>query len=142
MSGPNAIRKVLLADANVYALIGGATAGRVYPVRAPQAPELPFLVVTQIAATRVEHQPGTPAGLLEAVVQVDIFDEDTESASGVDDARALAALVRQALDGYQGTVSPYVIQGILIDGEFEQWEEAVELYRVVQTYRVWLEETP
>ncbi|HOA28100.1 MAG TPA: DUF3168 domain-containing protein [Arachnia sp.] len=135
MTARDAIIARLLADPAV----ASAVADRITPHWAPQGVEPPYIVVSQISATRPHHM-GGPSGLVEARVQVDVFAEARAA------CEALASDVRRALDGYRGAVSAgastLILQQCHLDNELyelESWDEYAEapaLARVTQDYLI------
>jgi hypothetical protein len=115
-----ALRAHLLGDTAIAALV----AARVYPLRLPQKPVLPAIVLTQISSHRSKHLRGAEA-LARARYQVDAW------AATFDAADALGTLCRRRLNGYAGTwtdgESPEtaVLVRVLIDSEMTLFEEDI-----------------
>lgn len=116
--------------AGVTALIGT----RMYPADSvPQDPTYPFLTYQRVSTQR-ESVSGSDIALVWARFQFDSF------ADTYDDAVALAAQVRAALQRYNGTVDGVVIQQVFMANELDDFEASVEKGRVIQDYIVWYEE--
>lgn len=128
------VRALLLANGTVSGLLGSGATARVYPIRAPQNPKLPFAVLTRIGAERSQTF-AVPSQITSITLQVDLF--ETTAAK----LRTLADAVRVALNGYAGTTGGVVIQAITLDSERDIWEEAVEVYRCIQLYAVTFRES-
>jgi hypothetical protein len=95
LSPESAIRKLLIDDATVAALVST----RIYPEGgAPQTPPLPFIVTKRISRSHFHHM-GAAGGLAIARVQV------TSYAKSEGEVETLADAIREALDGYRGTVT-------------------------------------
>jgi len=124
-----AMRALLLADPAVSALV----AARIYPAPLPQGPTLPALCYQRISATRTRSQEG-PSGRARARFQVDAW------ASTYDAARAAAAAVRRACDGFRGVVSGVELQEVQLATDRDLYEPDVQLHRVSADYFVAHEE--
>lgn len=85
------VRALILGDAAIVALV----AARVWPLRLPQKPTLPAIVVTRVSDIRATPLRGS-ASVARPRVQVDCW------AQSSDQAAALGALVRQRLENYDG----------------------------------------
>jgi hypothetical protein len=85
------IRARLLASGAIAALVGA----RVYPLRLPQKPTFPAIVLLRVSGIRATHLHGA-ASLARPRVQVDCW------APTLDQAAALGALCRQQLENYSG----------------------------------------
>lgn len=90
----SALRTHLLGDTAISALV----VARVYPLRLPQKPLMPAIVYMKVTGRRFTHLRG-PASLARPRYQLDCW------ASTHDGAVELGTLVRQRLDGYNGTWS-------------------------------------
>jgi len=105
-----AIRTVLAADETVLA----AVVGRIYPQKAPQNADMPYLVYHRIGGESMHHLGGA-AGLAYARIQIDAVSTNYTT------AKSLAIAIRGALHAYQGTVtvgeSTLKIQSCFRDGE-------------------------
>ena len=106
-----ALVALLETDAAVAALVDD----RIYPIVAPAGVDLPAIVYQRISGPRAETMAG-PSGLAWPRFQFGCIGGSFSEAVSVADA------VRQALDGYRGTVSGVVIRGILLLNEFSQYE--------------------
>lgn len=106
---------------------------RVYPVKAPQHPTLPFLIYTKISAPRLYHLAGQTR-LVRARFQVDCW---AETYAG---AVALAEAVRGLLSGFRGTVAGVVIGAVYLDNETDFWGDETEGYRRSLDFLVWHQE--
>jgi len=126
-----AIYAILVADGTVSGLVST----RIYPVKLPQSPDMPAITYSRVSGPRIQTIAG-PSGLAYPRVQVDSW------ASTYTGIKTLADAVRQALDGYSGTIASIRIGGIMMDGELDLYEPGVEEYRVTQDYIVWYDETP
>lgn len=132
------LRALLLANAAISPAVG---ASRVYPLVLPQGTTATSIVYSRISGIGDHHSTG-PSGLARPRFQVDCW-ATTHNA-----AAALALLVKECLDGYQGSVqwddnSPgnaIEIQGIFFDSERENYDSEAKLYRVSHDYFVWYEE--
>lgn len=90
-------RTYLLTKSTVTDLVGTGDNARVYPGFAPQGVSLPHVVLNTISDVS-DHDMDGANGWTEARVQVDCY------ARTVDDAEALAEVIRLACDGYKGTM--------------------------------------
>jgi len=131
------LRAYLLDDAAIAAIVGS----RVHPLVLPQGDTGPSIVYSRISAVG-DHHMSAASGLVQTRLQLDCW------AASLDNAAALADLVKQRLDGFSGTMlwgedSPaeaIVVQGIFFDGEREDFDNAAKLHRVSRDYLIWYEE--
>lgn len=120
MTAEQGLRTHLLGDAAIAALV----VARVYPLRLPQKPTLPAIVLTRVSGVRYQPLRGQ-ASLARPRFQVDAW------ASTHDGATALGALCRRRLEGYSGTwtdgASPAttIDVSVLFDGEQDLFEEEI-----------------
>lgn len=123
----NALFAILTADTAVAALV----VARIYPVTAPQNVTKPYAVYQRIGGIRNRSLDG-PDGLARPRYQIDAWSLD------IDEARAIAAAIRRAIDGFRGQSAGLTIGEILMDDEpFEDFEPDTLLYRVSADYIVW-----
>ena len=130
-------RAYLLDDAGIAAVVGT----RVYPIRLPQGQISPSIIYTRISGFGDNHMLG-PSGLSRPRLQVDCWAQSADTAS------TLANLVKERIDGFRGTWlwgedSPeegIAVQGVFFENEREDYDDAVQLYRVSRDYFVWYSE--
>lgn len=137
MSIEAGLRAFLIADAGVAAI----AADRVYPAPAPQDVARPFVTYQRETGERVRSLSG-PSGLALPSYLVDCWSDDptlADSAGSYSQVTALAAAVRQALDGYIGKWSGLDVRISLLD-ERDAPDELTRMLRVSQTYRIWHQE--
>ena len=120
-----AIRSFLFNDSTVKAITT-----RCYPGKIPQDPTYPLIVYYKVTGMRDHHLQG-PSGLTHPRFQVEAW------ATTYAAAKALANAIREALDGYKGTVGTVVIGSILIESERDVYEDAVSCHRVIMDFFVW-----
>lgn len=92
-----------------------AVSTRIWQQRAPDDPTLPYMVVHAIGGTPHHHYGGA-AVVAEEVYQLDIYAATTASRDSVKEA------VRNALDGYRGTVGSVVVQTITLEPPIDDIE--------------------
>lgn len=131
------LRVFLLGEGLISSAVG---AGRIYPLRLPQAERQTSIVYTRISGQGDHHNTG-PSGLTQLRLQIDCW------APSIAAATALANLVKERIDGFRGTMpdtnSPplqMVVRGVFFDGEREDYDDAVSLYRVSRDYTFWFAE--
>jgi hypothetical protein len=102
---------------------------RIYPALMPQNPTFPCLTYQRISTHRyrIYHGAGQAAA---PRFQIDSW---AVSYAG---AKALAAAVRVALDGYHGSMSPVTVGACEIVNETDVYDEEARVYRVIQDYRI------
>jgi len=110
-------------------------AGRVYPPPMPQGGTLPAMTYERIAAPRSLTHSG-PCEYVPASYQVDLYSRTRL------EARALAEVLRGALNGYRGPMGPgtskvYVAR---LDSDLDLYEPDTRLHRVAQTYALHYQE--
>lgn len=123
-----ALRALLLADASVSALVGGA---RVYAGLVPQGVTSPSVVQNLISEGSDYHMAGS-SGLGQARVQVDCW------ATTPDAAVALANAVMDLLSGYRGTVGPdaVVIRGVFHDQGQDVYDDTAKMHTRRRDYLI------
>lgn len=131
MSIETGLRTLLLTDAAVAALI----TARVYPISLPQEPTLPAVVYNRIDGAPAQFLSGS-GSLKHARYQLDCY-----STVSYSQAKAVAAAVNEALDGYRGSYSGGTIKGItVLDDGTDLSEPELEEFRVKLEYSVWYTE--
>ena len=120
-----AIRAILVANSTVKAITT-----RCYPAKIPQDPTYPLILFSKVTGMRDHHLQG-PSGLAHPRFQVEAW------ATTYDAAKTLANAIREALDGYKGTVGTVVIGSILIESERDFYEDAVSFHRVIMDWFIW-----
>lgn len=124
MSLETEVRARLAADGAVAALVGT----RITPILLPQAPTYPALTYQRISGPRWQVLEG-PGGGETARLQIDAWAASYLAAQG------LAAAVRGSLNGFIGTLATLRV-AIRLDNERDDFEDAPEVYRVIQDYRI------
>ncbi len=119
------IRHILINDDTVKAITE-----RCYPVTIPQAPTYPLILYTKISGDRDHHLRG-PSGHAHPRFQIEAWAETYTA------AKSLADAIREALDGYSGTVLGTKIGSCLIDSERDTYESEIEVYRVISDWFIW-----
>lgn len=120
------IRARLAADGTVSGLVGT----RIYPLRLPQAPTYPAISYRRVSGVRLHDLDGT-SGRGMPRIEIDSW---ADTYVGV---QALAAAIRQSLDGFNGTLT--TIKAVIkLDNELDLSEDEPEpdIYRIMQDYRV------
>ena len=133
-----ALRAFLLADADIYNVVGGE---RIYAVQLPQGQTQASLVYHRIS-NRGDHHMEGPSGLSSPRIQIDAWAADQDAAD------ELARFVKTRLDGFRGEMewgsgSPpdkVVVQGVFFDSERNDFHTDAALFRVSQDYMIWFEE--
>jgi hypothetical protein len=120
----------LLADPAVAALIGT----RMTPLVLPQNTAYPALTYQRISGQRLRSVDG-PAGRARPRMQIDSWAETYL------EAKALAAAVRRALDGYAGPMGAAQVGAVSLDDERDIHEDEPKVSRVTQDYLISHEET-
>lgn len=127
------LRSAVLENPDVASHIGS----RFYPVLAPTTAALPFAVFRRTAVER-EQTLKNPLGVPRVTLEVSIFCETYEQ------ARTVADLVRQVLDGYSDSSSNAVIGQVSLENEQDGFinlgADLVPVFQVTQTYDVWWQE--
>ncbi len=123
-----------IEEALKYIIVNNSTVKaittRCYPATIPQNPEYPLVLYMKITGVRSHHLQG-PSGSAHPRFQVEAW------AATYAEVKALANAIREALDGYSGTVSGCKVRSILIQSERDSYESAVECHRVIQDYMIW-----
>ena len=132
------LRAYLLADATISSTVGGI---RIFPIKLQQGQTNPSIVYSRISGLGDHHSQGA-SGLSRPRMQIDCWAQDPDVAD------LLARLVKERIDGFQGSMlwganSPdeaIVVQGIFFDSEREDYDDNVSMYRSSKDYLVWFEE--
>jgi hypothetical protein len=116
--------------------ITGKVALRIYPLQAPQAVAKPYLVYFRVDSNEVSSH-GGPSGLAASRFQFSSF------ALTYGGAKALAAAVKAALDGFSGIMGG--VGGIQVDipsrvNEMDGYDSSLAIYYVDSDYILWHEE--
>lgn len=131
MSLETGLRAFLLADPAVAAII----ATRLTPLILPQNPTYPAASYQRITGARLSSFDG-PAGRAMPLMQLDAYAETYGAAKG------LAEALRRALDGYKGAMGAVQVDAVSLETEQDApYEDAPEIYRVIQEYRISHQET-
>lgn len=113
----------LLSELRTYlragASIASTVADRVRPRKMEQDEQLPAIRLAVVSGASEEHLAGA-AELAHATVQIDAYDDDSETA---DD---LAELIRVRLQGHRGMLSTVWANGISVEGDLRQHEEPID----------------
>lgn len=140
-----ALRTYLIADAAIAAVIdSGATAPvryRAFSIKLPQGENRTSIVFTRVSGLSGVTSSGRE-GLTRPRIQIDCW------APTADAACSLADLVKERIDGFRGAVqwddnSPgnaITVQGVFMDMEREDYDDAAKLYRMSRDYLIWFEE--
>ena len=123
-----AIRSILINDATVKAITT-----RCYPVALPQSPTYPLILYTKITGMRDHHLQG-PSGHAHPRFQIEAW------AKTYTEAKTLADAIREALDGYSGTAAGTKLGSCLIESERDDYQNEIDVHRVIQDYFTWHEE--
>lgn len=131
MSLETDLRVRLAADGAVSGLV----AARIYALVLPQKPTLPAISYQRISGPRIQNLLGA-TGRAVARIQIDSWAETYVG------AQTLAAAVRSSLNGFIGDLtdggSPAATRGVVIrlDNERDNFEDELDLYRVIQDYLI------
>lgn len=107
----SALRTRALAVTAVSDLI----AARLYPLKLPQAPTYPAVTYTRISGPRLYAHDG-PAGMAEGRFQFDAWGASYAS------AKAVAAALRGAMEGFSGTSGGVSIASIFCVNETDEYQ--------------------
>ena len=101
----------LVADADLAALVGT----RLYPLLIPQEAALPAVAYQRISGPRILAHDG-PTGAAEARIQYTITGASYSS------AKAVAAAIRRAVDGYAGQMADVTVEVAHVLNELDSFE--------------------
>lgn len=102
---------------------------RVYLMRAPQTPTVPYMVFDPTGPEPVHTQDG-PSDLLNRNYQVAIYDTSQSRALAIADG------LREYLDGYVGYFQGVDFGSILFRLQSTQYEADTKLFQIVTEYRM------
>ena len=122
---------MLLADTEMKAQV----AGRVYHIKAPQNPTLPYLTVLRVSGERDIDFDG-PDALIRSRVQIDAWAGDPKA------ARDLADLLRRELNDYRGPAGRNgdIIHFMTLITDEDLYEDDPKLFRISQDWYIHCEE--
>lgn len=128
-----AIYQLLTGHPEIAALVGT----RVYPSRAPDEAQLPYLVYLDMAAIDQARDLDGAGGLAQARVQVDAWAGTATAAKRLGDA------VQTVLENFTGTVAGINIADIELIGGFDDWDGGegaapTPVYRRMREFYVWV----
>ena len=127
MAIQNHIYTVLSSAAGLTALVGL----RIYPVVAPESPEYPLVIYSEITKRKIISSGGTTDNLTEALYQFGCW-ADTYSS-----ARAVANQVMTAIEDYAGTSDNTTIQFCFFNSENEMFEPTTKKHFIALDFNVW-----
>jgi len=123
------VRQRLLASPEVQALVGT----RIFPVggRPDKGPEvvLPAITYQRVSNRRLTSHEGS-LGVLMPLVQLSCW------AKTWSEARAVAAAVRRALDGWIDYSTDPPIHGVTVESDLDEYDSDARVYHVPLTVRV------
>lgn len=108
----NAIYQRLAGHAPLAALVGT----RIYPSRAPDEAQMPYLVYLDMAPIDQAEDLDGSGGLDQVRVQVDAW------ATSAIEAKRVGDLARAALRDFRGAVAGVSIANVTISGGFDDWD--------------------
>ena len=126
MSFYSALYTYLQTQAGLTALVST----RMYPVRLPQKPTLPALVITKIAKPR-EYSHSGDSNLANPTYQFDCWAKTHEGAV------ALQAKLDLALTGFKGTMDTTDVGATFIKNVIDDEEPDTALYRQIVDVEFW-----
>jgi hypothetical protein len=107
-----------------------AAGTRIYPQTLPQAPVYPAITYNQVSGVRDRDLCG-PTGRARPRITINSW------AEVYGDVHTMADAIRSALNGYRGSMGGTVIGNVILDNEFDLFEEGAGtrgVHRVVQDY--------
>ena len=125
-----AVYSRLTTTAAVTAIVGAGSASRIYPNKIPQEATLPAVAYQRVSTRRVKAH-AAPTGLARVRVQV------TCVARTYSEVKALAVVVRKALEGVMGTVGGLAVQGSWLETDADEYGDAEGLHSVRQDFMFW-----
>ncbi len=138
-----ALKAFLLADSAIGGIVDATMSlqsggSRIFPNRLPQGIVKPSIVYTLISDAGDYHMQGA-SGLAHPRYQIDAW------AQTVDLAASLALAIKNAIDGYRGTMGSgdalVNVQGVFRDSAGrEDFDETARLYRSGRDYFIWFGE--
>ena len=124
------IRRLLLLGA-----VGDLVGARIYPVRTPQNPAYPYIVIDKIDGAPEQDLAGANS-LKHAPCQIDCYSNDDYTA-----AKALAKAVIDALSDFSGNVTGGRIESCTVTNDGKDMSEPeLEEFRVLLEFSIWYRE--
>lgn len=121
----------LAADASIAAAVTAGGVSRIFPIVLPKGVQLTSIVFTRISGEGDYTMQGR-SGYVRPRYQIDAW------AKTPPEAVSLSNFIKDALDGYSGAMGSGAnavdVQGIFCAGEREDYDPAVEMYRVSRDY--------
>jgi len=119
------IEQAILTRLSQIDLLGG----RIYPVKAPQDVELPYLIFFKVATSR-DHSHSGSSHLASAWVQFSSFAQTYE------EGKQIVGEIKTLLDSFRGTITNISINGCFLQEEVDFLEEDTGLYHIACDYRI------
>lgn len=119
----------------IYARLDGAAgltalvSHRIYPVQAPQAATLPYVIYREVSAERISAM-GADTGMVRPRYQVSVF------ASSWSSAHAVATQVRLALQRFRGTSAGVTIEEIFMQNSLELTDDEIEVKHIAMDFEI------
>ncbi len=121
----------LAADASIAAAVTEGGVSRIFPIMLPPGVKKASIVYTKVSGEG-DYTMARPSGYARPRYQIDAW------APTVPAAASLANFIKDALDGFFGVmgsgVNSVAVQGVFCAGEREDYDGAVEMFRVSRDY--------
>jgi hypothetical protein len=118
------LRTFLLADSGISTAFGT----RIYVVYAPDTQTYPFAIIRLVTDQAAYMQ--TAEALREAVVQIDIYDDDLAGCI------TNANLLRAKLTGYRGAIGDMTVGAVFVRENRREWSPEARHFRALQQYDI------
>lgn len=130
-----ALRALLLANAELKTMVGD---NRIYPGKLPQGQIAPSIVYNEISDVGRYTNDG-PDGLASPRYQIDAW------ASTAGEAATLGRLIKEAIDGYKGTVTwgtgnSVVVRGVFMEASRSIYDDPSGLSGHSRDFIIWFAE--
>jgi len=127
-------------DLFTFLSTAGTSAGsRIYPQQLPQLATLPAIRYLEVSDPP-EHTHSGRSSLRHPRYQLDCFDQDSESHDGYLGARALAAEVVAALDGYKGPMGSTTCYAGFQENSQDNYDPETGRHWVIVDFEIWHKE--
>ena len=120
-----AIYSVLSTSGTLTALVSD----HIYPLTIPQEAPLPFISFYRESVIRY-HAMGVDCYLMESRIEMSVWAESLSA------TRVIVNLIRGLFQRWRGTYDSMVVHDSLIEGEYDDFDEASEAYRSVITFQI------
>lgn len=114
----------MTVESDIYAALQGLVGGRVYPDQAPEIPQAPFIIYSQVGGRPINYLNGVP-DKRNGRFQVNVWASTRDEASGI---------CRRVEDALR--LDPKLL-AVTLSGQLSAYVEATRWYGAQQDFSIW-----